>query len=809
MSIPSNENLVDQQFIRVPGPDGQEFGFRYDAQTRTLYSRESEIVYANRHGISHIAEDPIPEATCDSRGLMSSNDKCKLDTLTQTRLGVAGFMGAGFPDDGGWQQGDIVLAAGTEFISIERFGNVIRFTVDSPVPLNCACESCNQIFWVQDETEVSAVRPPVCNGKMPGVNAYGELKLYLLPQSTQVGTNPATALASKGDYPTLIFKRYTSGLTSAEAQFDMVLKRNATNKTTTEVGWSFTPGPLGVAQCVWYLGRDSGSNLIRFDLSPNSEPGLLGAVLYRGHKITKQMGVVTGYASHVVSTNQYLCRYWNVADGSAVGSTFTATNNWQFNNPERPKSGPNPQALVTDGRYGLLPVGTLVDLWEFEVGQVNGVSTYRRYFSRQPQLETRNIWAPLGTIEFGNTLVARDEMDPGTSVDNSDQGVEVDDSRILGDDVWGISGSVAPLIESETILTDGTEEAEIKSPDVAIVDQSIPGLRVVADEDATDYYSTRPVCIWNKIAHRNSLVRLELGKPALDVYPPYDILLHAPIDSAKQVFAEVVEKSTVGNLHMIRIKGVHYHDVPKRGTFRIISGTGYSNYTFTYENKYLYPASGLDSLVLVRGPENNFEYIGAVGDVLELVRDDYTAPCVRLEFNIDNDSGIMSVQFLVGTLDMNARYQSNYAGEGGSGQFDNQVRGLSAGYTVSQIYVQDGPFDGSGDRPTSTPSDFVCYDGGEYAAGQEAWNVLEIMQEEDAVWLWWNGLLVSPSTVLSAQLIAPVDVATPYFPISIPTGQKVGRVGMRLWPGALVRRFEVKAQATRFSEYQYGQILVE
>jgi hypothetical protein len=94
--------------------------------------------------------------------------------------------------------GDIILAAGSEFINIERIGNTVRFTVDSPVPLNCGCETCAQIFWIQDESATRAIRPPSCNGIMPDVNAYGELKIYTLPESTIVDPqDPLPALQTK------------------------------------------------------------------------------------------------------------------------------------------------------------------------------------------------------------------------------------------------------------------------------------------------------------------------------------------------------------------------------------------------------------------------------------------------------------------------------------------------------------------------------------------------------------------------------------------------------------------------------------
>ena len=100
--IPSYSILADKHWIQVSGPDELISGFAYDAQTRSLYGRESQVTQMGHHGVSHIAEDLVPTATCDTVGLMSTDDKCKLDALTQNRLGIVGFQGGGFPDDGGW-----------------------------------------------------------------------------------------------------------------------------------------------------------------------------------------------------------------------------------------------------------------------------------------------------------------------------------------------------------------------------------------------------------------------------------------------------------------------------------------------------------------------------------------------------------------------------------------------------------------------------------------------------------------------------------------------------------------------------------
>lgn len=268
--IPAHTSLNDEQFLQIEGPDGLTTGYQYDEQQRALYFKESQVIFPSFHGSSHIAEDPVPNATCDTPGLMAADDKCKLDALLQTRLGVLGFQGAGFPDDGGWMQGDIILAAGTEFISLERIGNVVRFTVDSPIPLNCACEECQQIFWVQDETDIASIRPPTCGGKLPGVNAYGEMKIYLFPESTIADPNNVSAtLNNKGTHPALIFKRFDDAIVPGAAEHELVLKRDPNNTLQTEIGWAFTPGATGVPEMVWFMGKDNDGNQIRFDLEPN------------------------------------------------------------------------------------------------------------------------------------------------------------------------------------------------------------------------------------------------------------------------------------------------------------------------------------------------------------------------------------------------------------------------------------------------------------------------------------------------------------------------------------------------------------
>lgn len=469
--IPPKSRLVDQQFLRISGPDGLSIGYRFDAETCTLYGKESEIIIPSFHGMSHIAEDPVPVATTDTPGLMSSSDKARLDALSQTRLGVLGFSGAGFPDDGGFLQGDIILAAGTEFISLERIGNVIRFTVDSPIPLNCGKEECAQIFWIQDETDVSAIRPPTCAGKLPDANLYGELKVYQFPESTVVNpSDPAPVLNTKCNYPAMIFKRADDTVTPNQAEYELVLSRNS-NKTTN-IGWAMTPGATGTPQSVWFMGLDNDGNQIRFEFNIEREPELLGSLLYKGHSLTRQMAVVTGFTSSILSTNQYLCKFWSVNNARPSGDEFVATNVWRYNNPEnQPTDLTNPRQLVLDATCDLLPVGTLVQIWEFELSRINGERQIRRFFNRPPKLNAATLWGVGGVIRFGDLLRTRTEL-IGLETDVTGGTQVVNDVRLVERTQWGITGfEDRLLLADDGEVTAGTDEGQmIRSDTVLSVD---------------------------------------------------------------------------------------------------------------------------------------------------------------------------------------------------------------------------------------------------------------------------------------------------------------------------------------------------
>ena len=577
--IPPASSVADEQFVQIAGPNGITTGYQYDAQQRAFYFKESQALFPSFHGPSHIAEDPIPSATCDSPGLMNSDDKCKLDAILSTRVGILGFQGAGFPDDGGWLQGDIILAAGTEFISIERIGNVVRFTVDSPIPLNCACEECAQIYWVQDETDIVAVRPPVCGGRLPGANVYGEMKIYLFPESAIVDPNdPSLALNNKDQYPAWIFKRYDDAIVPGAAEHEMILKRDGNNSTVTEIGWAMTPGALGVPEMVWFMGKNNDGGQIRFKLDAESDPGLLGSLLYNGHLITKKMGVITSYSPTVLGTNQYMVREWNVDTRRAIGGAFMATNVWRFRNPENPASGRNAQKLVLDSSIDLLPIGTLVDLWQFKVGEVSGEPIYRRYFSLKPSLNPNNMWVWAGNVQFGDTLTAREELTPDDGSADKISSVIVSAARNLESNVWGLTHS-QPIYS----YNDGNE-MQIAN-DRAMVDQELPGLIVDASSDNTGNFSEQPVWLWNRRDFGNSITRIDLGMPDNNYFTPLDIVFRAKIDENTNKYMRVIGTGVINGKRYIKVDGIAFDDLPSMGDVRLISDT--NGQIFHYVKKLL------------------------------------------------------------------------------------------------------------------------------------------------------------------------------------------------------------------------------
>jgi len=1218
--IPDPRTLVDEQVITIQGHDGASTTYIYDLETQTLTYKDSNIVIPPFHGQTHVTSDPVPDATTDLHGLMSADDKARLDALIQTRIGVLGFIGSGFPDDQGWLQGDIILAAGTEFINLERVGNVVRFTVDSAVPLGCCfvpgapvhmadgttkpienvqigdlvvthsgdvrrvsalkrnpwngdiydisvigreglavtgyhpilaagvvsavrnkalrdvgllhdefhwvradslqvgdkvalrgasthvvevksidfsgpsatlsegmiyptrsdgfvdgmasgipqsvevnadlmrllgiyvaegcysdkngirftvhekemhggigsdvirlmrdifklepkiykrglakacdikfsskilghkllewfgkgankksvpdwimsldpalqyyfllgvlqgdgyvqkqenpfialhlaserlisqlaaicdrlgynfqtpggkrnsagpaarkagrkagnyayrltlngshcpellrdlsgiqissqtdirtgtvrsvekrhydgivynlevekdrsyvvngiavhnCEECANIFWLQDPSDVAAIMPPSCGGKLPGVNEYGELKIFAMPETTIFDpSKPLDTLNKKGRYPTLQFRRSTDQLQAGAAELEIVLKRRT--NYTTQVGWAMTPTPTK-AVCAWWMGDDSLGNQIRFDLDAQTEPGMLGALLYKGHTLTRRMAVVTSYSPSVIATNQYNVKYWDVLKAEPIGSAFVATNIWKYQNPENsPTANTNPRTLTLDATGALLDIGTLVQLWEFKIAEVSGQPIYRRYFNLQPQLSADVLWNLTGAIRFGDLLTARKENEHGSDPTTGVR-TDVSDLTTIERTIWGLKGYPDILLLSDDLLDSSGPNpdpsgVQINDQYMADIDPTLPGLKVI-EPIPTASYPSRPVFLWHRLAHKNHYLKALIGQPDSSKFPPIDILLKAPVESTTDMYGKIIRRGTITkgpftNGHFIIAKGVCWKDLPQSGAVRIMTGN-YRNTIWDFYAKTAFSNYDDDAVVLIGNDTFPFsEDSGSAGPgsgsgggsdtplsttVVEILHQDFNAPAVRLEFSINPTSGDETVQlrFVVGTLDMAVPYELNLSGN----PDDDFVRGFTPGYMVSRVYTQSG-FITANEAPAADPEGFKCYAGGflpyEIDGQLERWNVFEAMFRDGQLWLWWNNLLIPPSALDSAELPTPVVVNTPYFPLT--SQLDIGKTALRLWPGAKIRAVEVRDQGMRFSEFSHGQL---
>jgi len=582
-----------------------------------------------------------------------------------------------------------------------------------------------------------------------------------------------------------------------------------------------TPGATGVPEMVWFMGKDDDGGQIRFKLDPESDPGLLGSILYNGHLITKKMGVVTDYTATILSTNQYTVREWNVDANTARGDTFTARNVWQYTNPENLSSGDNPQVLLLDSSIDLLPIGTLVDLWAFQVGIVAGEPILRYYFRTKPSLNPNHVWTWVGKTQFGNVATAREEVLADTGSEDIDSAAQVSAIRDFEHQIWGLTGYDDPLIWYNIASTAGTEGSDITQQHRATIDTNLPGLVVETSPGASDDFSERPVWLWNRKNFCNTITRVDIGRPDSSDFVPFDLVMRAQIDESENRYMSVLGTGEVNGLNYVRICGLHFHDLPPFGSIRVISPGENHNKIYNYSRKFMFPTAiaegteptagyptsenNCDSIILANGSADNEVYPGSTGDVVELLHQEYNSPVVRVEFSFNPDTALVELQFKVGVLDMSLPYEEDIDDDA-----DDFVRGLAPGYAVSAIYSQAGTFIGVGTQPSSSPEGFVVFDGGAQIGGvqDEYWNRLEVMVRDDQVWIWWNQLLIPPSTILNAILPTPVEISTPYFPITVDAEKQHGKTGLRMWPGAKLRRMDVRTQVTLFSEFTYGQLEV-
>lgn len=810
--IPSYNTLTDQQSVMVTGPHGLTSTYQYDLQTRSLQRTDCGVAVSCKHGTTHLGDDRIPDATCDSPGLMSADDKCRLDAFTGTRIGVLGFTGSGMPDDGGFLEGDIILAAGSDFITLERVGNIIRWNVEIPIPLRCGCDTCDELFLVQDTTDVDKVRPSNCSGRVPGMNLYNSFGTYLVPRSATANvTDVNDVLSQKDRYPAMIFRRYNDlpGL----AEFQLILKRTSNSDPTAEVGWTMLPGTDGSVSSVWAMGRDSAGNIMRFSFIPDAEPGLLGGLFYKGNLITKKMAVITGYTSSVIEDNRYNLKEWDMLNALPMKDEFTARNVWEYQNPENSTSGTNPKRLHLDSQNQLLSIGTLVELWAFQVGSTVAGPTYRYFFSKTPEIQPASLWVTLDSARFGDELISRDEPTigaggtGGTGGSSITPSVLVSDVRTFEQGNWGLTGYDDPLIYNTVDATNITGGGYDVNPDSrARVDISRPGLIIDGPAGGTSAVPVRPVFLWYRANQRNSYFRALIGRPDNSDYTPIDILFRAPVDSWETRYLFVTETDAIDGIGVVSVCGLDFTDIPPFGALRNLTPGARRDSTFNFSRKIVSlqgsvtSGYGCNQISLV-GYEGDPLPDMQPGDVLELVHQDYNAQTLRIDWEVEPASNIQRIQFKCGNLNTGIMYERD-----GTSVKDDFVRGLDPGYVVSSIYSQAGFWSGIGTKPQASLNEFSILDGGAVIGGaqDEYWNELEVMIRDGQLWIWWNKLLIPPDPNLNAALPTPVNVETPYYPIR----SQRGKLAMRMFPGTRVREIEIKSQAQLFNEFTYGNLKI-
>lgn len=337
-----------------------------------------------------------------------------------------------------------------------------------------------------------------------------------------------------------------------------------------------------------------------------------------------------------------------------------------------------------------------------------------------------------------------------------------------------------------------------------------------------------------------------MGRPESSRFPPVDILLRAPIDHIDDLYFKIIRRGTVetgpfrGNEYVtIKGAGVGWKDLPPSGTLRILTGK-WRNKTWSYQFKCAFDRFDDDAIMLIgfldRFPFDNdvipeIEGTGATDltggaavntteaeeailettpdntTVVEVLHQDYSTPALRLEFSINDNTGAESLQLQVmaGILDMSQAYELNVSDDFS----DDFVRDFKPGTKiVSSIMTQAGFIVNGTENPATDPEGFRVFDGGTIPVPvddeSEKWNTLEVMYRDGQLWIWWNSLLVPPNPGLTAAQVNPVSVSTPYFPVAALI--EMGKVGLRLWPGAIVRDIEIRDQLISYNEFSHGQL---
>ena len=142
------------------------------------------------------------------------------------------------------------------------------------------------------------------------------------------------------------------------------------------------------------------------------------------------------------------------------------------------------------------------------------------------------MWIWGGSTQFGDAIIAREELQPGDGSDDKVSSVQVSSIRDFERNVWGLTGYDYPLIWYDVAAVVGTEGdgAIINQQHRAKIDTQLPGLVVEASPNAPDNFSERPVWLWNRRDFGNSITRIDIGRPSNTDFVPIDIVLRAKID---------------------------------------------------------------------------------------------------------------------------------------------------------------------------------------------------------------------------------------------------------------------------------------
>jgi hypothetical protein len=266
------------------------------------------------------------------------------------------------------------------------------------------------------------------------------------------------------------------------------------------------------------------------------------------------------------------------------------------------------------------------------------------------------------------------------------------------------------------------------------------------------------------------------------------------VSTVDSKYATVIERGTFNSgqyngLNWAKLGNLDWHDLPPHGAFKVVMYDG----SYTYGQVFSYSAKLIDDSA-------DFVYVvtsdptPAQFSVVEFLHEEYTTPAARLQFGYNVNTHDIEMTPTIGTLDMGVDY--NLENSAPTEPFDNFVQDFTD-YEDGATYWQNGTAETTTTGITTSDEGFYILNGGVIAqgsvgAGQEYYNVLKIMVNESQAWMWWNNLLIPP------------DGSNPYFTINDVV--KYGKFGLRLWPGARVRRVIVRSKLHQFSEYTLGQL---